>query len=108
MGYLYSYNKKKRQSTSGGGDSDPMNQKQKNEAHALTTLFFMNLLFIMHLVISICYVMKLFAAEEYRPTYDFLQELTFLASPILTAVCNPVILLARNNDYRQKLRSLVT
>ena len=108
MGYLHKYSKIRRKSIRGGRTRGLKERKKQRDANALITLFLMNLPFIVHLVISIVYVIKLFEEDTWIPKFEILRSLYFLGVPIIVAVCNPAILLARNRNYRQKLRSCLS
>ena len=104
MVYLYHYKKKVKADVR--VDAEEM-QKNDKEKKAIITLFLMKLPFFFQMAISAAYVYHLFVEKYLYPEYDLLRELYFVGTPILVAFSNPVVLLIRNTDYRNKISNLI-
>ena len=103
MAYLYHY--KKNVKAYVRVDAEEM-QKNDKEKKAIITLFLMNVPFFFQMAISTAYIYFLFVEKFIYPEYDLLRELYFVGTPILVAFSNPVVLLIRNTDYRNKISNL--
>ena len=104
MAYLHYYKKKVKEDVRVNVEEMQKNDKEKK---AIITIYLMKLPFCFHMVISAAYVYHLFVEKYFYPEYDLLRELYFVGTPILVAFSNPVVLLIRNTDYRNKMSNLI-
>ena len=106
MSYLQHYKYKKKVKADTRADAQEMQKKDK-EKKAVITLFLMNVPFCFQMGVSAAYVYYLFAEKFFYQQYNLLRELYFVGTPIFVAFSNPVVLVIRNTDYRNKITDLI-